>query len=203
MQARAELLFRVHTAFTYTLEIVIVELLSSKVAVYIQCVQNANTLSFHPIRHLCLFGIILEAFPKTCFDHQNLIKAFLRYRVSENRPGNLRLPTEAVPGLEEKIYILYILPSLYIFKLNKKIYSDFLLLCLCVYVGQMEWEPGRVQSGGGVSRDALHHQQRRSHLSQRSSGQRDTGPGLYNCKLNISSIIIHGSLWLLVKASKH
>ncbi len=56
-----------------------------------------------------------------------------------------------------------------------------------LYVGQMEWKSGRVQSGGGVSRDALHHQQRRSHLSQRPSGPRDTGPGLYNCKLNTSS----------------
>lgn len=46
-----------------------------------------------------------------------------------------------------------------------------------VYVGQMEWQSGRVQPGGGVSRDALHHQQRGSHLSQCTPRQRDTGPG--------------------------
>lgn len=50
---------------------------------------------------------------------------------------------------------------------------------VCVYVGEMEWKPGRVQSGGGVSRDAVHHQQGGGHLSQCSSGQRDTRPGLW------------------------
>lgn len=57
---------------------------------------------------------------------------------------------------------------------------------VCVYVGEMEWKSGSVQSGGGVSRDALHHQQRRSHLSKRPPGQRNTRPGLYNCKPSIS-----------------
>lgn len=50
--------------------------------------------------------------------------------------------------------------------------------CVCVYVGEMEWKSGSVQSGGGVSRDAVHHQQGGSHLSHCSSGQRDSRPGL-------------------------
>lgn len=63
-----------------------------------------------------------------------------------------------------------------------KMWNCVFLNGICVNVGEMEWKSGGVQPGGGVSRDALHNQQRRSHLSQRPSGQRDTGPGLYSSK---------------------